>query len=180
MIHRLLPLFALLLCNSIFAQQDEQPDVFSGCLVKVTTTDSLQWLDRELQRIRPEEIAADALHSVPAPGGNWKLRYFTSAGTVYDYSGQQQPGADNVNASKINKNCHKAYTTKEIQGLFSIPDSLFIDGFPVVYKRNDIYNRKCTALIRGAYLMLRYVHSYPNGNMRSWYVEEIYYFKKEE
>lgn len=54
-----------------------------------------------------------------------------------------------------------------------------IKGFHHIHKRNDPLNRVCVPIMTDDYLLLRYVHSYPDGNMTSFYKEVIFYFKRE-
>lgn len=56
----------------------------------------------------------------------------------------------------------------------------FYTEFPVVYEREDPLNHQWTTFSNSKFLILRFVHSYPNGNYRSFYFEKLYYFKKIE
>lgn len=51
--------------------------------------------------------------------------------------------------------------------------------FPQVHERNDPLNRIWSPIICEDYLILRFVHSYPDGNETSFYREIILLFKKE-
>lgn len=51
--------------------------------------------------------------------------------------------------------------------------------FPQVRERNDPLNRIWMPIICGDYLILRFVHSYPDGNETSFYRESVLLFKKE-
>lgn len=56
----------------------------------------------------------------------------------------------------------------------------FYTEFPVVFEREDPLNHQWTTFSNSKFLILRFVHSYPNGNYRSFYFEKLYYFKKIE
>lgn len=56
----------------------------------------------------------------------------------------------------------------------------FYTEFPVVYEREDPLNHQWTTFSNSKFLILRFVHSYPNGNYWSFYFEKLYYFKKIE
>lgn len=59
-------------------------------------------------------------------------------------------------------------------------DPMYTDslhGFPYIFERADPLNGKFIPFMSGKdLLILRYVHSYPHGNMTSWYHEQLYYF----
>ncbi len=59
-----------------------------------------------------------------------------------------------------------------------IHDYESLKNFPVIYERSDSLNRVWVPIISDDYLILRYVHSYPNGNMTSFYNETMLYFKR--
>lgn len=54
-----------------------------------------------------------------------------------------------------------------------------LKNFPVIRERNDPLNREWVPIITDDYMILRIVHSYPDGNETSFYRENVIYFKKE-
>lgn len=58
-------------------------------------------------------------------------------------------------------------------------DTDSLKDFPQIYERNDPLNGIWTPIICGDYMILRLVHSYPDGNDTSFYNERLLYFKKE-
>jgi hypothetical protein len=58
-------------------------------------------------------------------------------------------------------------------------DTVALYGFPEIYERADPLNGKFIPFMSGKdLLIIRYVHSYPHGNMTSWYHEQLYYFER--
>lgn len=55
-----------------------------------------------------------------------------------------------------------------------------LQWFPIIFERHDELNHTWVPIISGDNLILRYVHSYPDGSMTSFYYEYILYFKKRE
>lgn len=61
---------------------------------------------------------------------------------------------------------------------YFIPRTPYLSAFPLVLDRNDPKNRQWVVIASEDYLVLRYVHSYPNGNQTSFYWEKRYCFKR--
>jgi hypothetical protein len=56
-----------------------------------------------------------------------------------------------------------------------------INYYPEIYARDARFNGQWTAIsLNKDHFIIRYVSSYPDGNLTSWYQEEIYYFKPVE
>jgi hypothetical protein len=93
-------------------------------------------------------------------------------------------GESSINHCYISTNKDTVFSSKQIFCEFNIGDSISIKQyplkyFPAIYERDDFFNTKWTAILpHSEYLIIRLVHSYPNGNMTSWYKERTYYFKK--
>jgi hypothetical protein len=79
----------------------------------------------------------------------------------------------------------KIYSGSELFQKLKIKNSLLnstdpIQSYPVVYERDDTLNCEWLPVSSCDYLVLRYAHSYPNGNVTSFYNESILYFRKME
>ena len=71
----------------------------------------------------------------------------------------------------------------------SMADSLYVpirqvdsktiktNGFPVIFERDALNNTRWTVFQSGENLILRKVHSYPYGNMTSFYSETLVFFR---
>lgn len=57
------------------------------------------------------------------------------------------------------------------------PKASKTNGLPVIFERDDLNNTRWTVFQNEDYLMLRKVHSYPNGNMTSFYSETLVFFR---
>lgn len=106
--------------------------------------------------------------------------YFTAGGWK-DVAGR----ITEINITCINRRDDEILTGTEIFNAFEIGDTLLKKGFPLktmpdIFQRNDTHNMEWTPVHAiQDYLVMRYVHSYPYGNITSWYYEFLYYFKRE-
>jgi hypothetical protein len=55
-----------------------------------------------------------------------------------------------------------------------------LKNFPNIFERDDPFNRVWMPIFSDDYLILRRVHSYPDGSQTSFYNEHILYFKRME
>lgn len=66
----------------------------------------------------------------------------------------------------------------EIDVQYWNPQKPYLSDFPLIMERDDPLNHTWIPIISGEYLVLRFVHSYPNGNLTSFYRETRFYFKR--
>jgi len=57
-------------------------------------------------------------------------------------------------------------------------DSISLKEFPQIVERDDHLNQRYVPITSDNILVLRYVHSYPDGSTTSFYHEQVYYFRK--
>jgi hypothetical protein len=70
--------------------------------------------------------------------------------------------------------------TLSIHRNFLVAQTHEIKHFPIIFGRNDPLNTVFTPILSGDYLLIRYVHSYPHGNMTSFYSESMLYFRRQQ
>ena len=106
--------------------------------------------------------------SLPAPKKNVKYAYTESK----KYSGRELFNGLEIDSFFLSKDSMLYFST-----LYNIEtDSLY--NFPAIRDRDHPFNRVWTPILSGEYLLLRYVHSYPDGNLTSSYNEIVLYFKR--
>ena len=171
---KLLLLFIISLSISTFSQENELSK-FQKNLIQVKNIDSLKIITKEIQSIEKLINPKDSISINQST--KWKVICYTVKGWR-QIVGQPKTVVNDKYVS-INK---EVLTTEKLLQIFNLKynDSIFLKNVPLVYEREDFFNRKTTPIvINNQYLILRYVHSYPNGNQTSWYSETNYYFKKE-
>ncbi|WP_395054109.1 hypothetical protein [Flavobacterium sp.] len=171
---KLLLLFIISFSISTFSQEN-QLSKFQKNLILVKNIDSLKTFTNEIQNIQKFNTK-DIIPSINQ-STKWKLICYKINGWN-EIVGQQKTQVNRIFVSNNKDNL----TTEDVLKIFDIKynDSIFLKNVPLVYEREDFFNRKTTPIvINNQYLLLRYVHSYPNGNQTSWYTETNYYFKKE-
>lgn len=93
------------------------------------------------------------------------------------------PGTPSYDFKKSYRNA-PVYTGEELQDGLDIDVHAYNrklrnwDRFPIVHDRDDPMNGEWVPFSSGDILILRLVHSYPNGNMTSFYRETRIYFKR--
>jgi len=101
--------------------------------------------------------------------------------------GGPQPSPKNVKpkkfAKKFDRRPVRYLSTELIEGLQIDLSSLTItelpkDGFLEITARDHPYNTKWIPIQSDDYLIIRHVHSYPHGNMTSFYGEIVLYFER--
>lgn len=172
---KLLSLFIISISLTTFSQSNELAE-FQKNLVKVKNKDSLKNITSEIQNIEKQLNSEDAITINQST--KWKLFCYTVNGWSQIVGRPKSTTND-----KYVSNTKELVTTENLLKIFNLKynDSMFLKNFPLVFEREDFYNRKTTPIIiKNKYLILRYVHSYPNGNQTSWYNEMNYYFAKVE
>ena len=66
--------------------------------------------------------------------------------------------------------------TDAFKPVFASENEMPYKLFPIIISRNALLNCKYIAYLSEHIFIIRYVHSYPDGNMTSFYHEEVYYF----
>ena len=171
---KILLLFIISISINSFSQENELSK-FQKNLVQVKNKDSLKIVESEILNIQNQLNEKDSITINKST--KWKLICYSVKGWR-EIVGQPKTVVNDKYVS-INK---EVLTTEKLLQIFNLKynDSIFIKNVPLVYEREDFFNRKTTPIIiNNQYLLLRYVHSYPNGNQTSWYTETNYYFKKE-
>ncbi len=115
----------------------------------------------------------------------WKLMF-----EQYEYTeevlGQPLPTKNHSKDKygKLSNNSQAIYTSKELLENLLIDQTLFsndlVTGYPHIYERENELNGEWIPYQSNNLLVLRYVHSYPNGNMTSFYKEILLYFERIE
>ena len=125
-------------------------------------------------------------HVIGQESGNFKVELFNAN------SKKTTPIPEQINEPKTEiiptdfrkfNDDFKTYSGNELHQNLMIEDSLFnntthLNAFPIIHQRHDPQNMQWLPISSGNYLILRYVHSYPDGNMTSFYYEKIIYLKK--
>lgn len=172
---KLLSLFIIAISLATFSQNKELIE-FQKNLVKIKNNDSLKIVTSQIQNIEKQFNSNDSITINQLT--KWKLICYTVNGW-YQIVGQPK----SITNDKYVSNNKEAVvgTTENLLKIFNLKynDSIFLKKIPLVFEREDFFNRKTTPIIiNNKYLVLRYVHSYPNGNQTSWYREMNYYFTK--
>ncbi len=171
---KILLLFIISISINTFSQENELSK-FQKNLVQVKNVDSLKLVTKEIQSIEKLINSKDSITINKST--NWKLICYSVNGWR-EIVGQPKTTVNN----KYVSNNNEVVTTENLLKIFNLNynDSIFLKNIPLIYEREHLFNRKTTPIvINNQYLVLRYVHSYPNGNQTSWYTETNYYFKKE-
>jgi hypothetical protein len=107
---------------------------------------------------------------------NWQLLYYRDTENRSYYDGKNY-GYDSKYIHKTNTEWH---TTAAILDTFAIDKNFQpLNQAPLIYARDSPFNGDWTVILPDPeYMIIRWVHSYPDGNAQSWYKEKIYYFKK--
>lgn len=178
--------FLLLMLTNPAASQSRSSDSFylkmpfAHQLITLTNKDSISKAKLEMTSIQNRM----ALHSDSklsfSLSDRWRLVSFITEGWK-DVAGR----ITETQVVCTNRRDHETFTGAEIFNAFGISDTLLKRGFPLkaipdIFQRNDTYQTEWTPVYAiHDYLVMRYVHSYPYGNITSWYYETLYYFKKE-
>jgi len=149
--------------NMIFKHGKAQMRIDTLSNWKILFEYSYGWMHIAGQEMFNTNLIPDSLLAIKTPKKNIKYAYDNSK----EYSGA---------ALYKGLEIESAFLNIRSSDIFHHYDSL--KKFPVIYERNDPLNRVWAPIISGNYLMLRYVHSYPNGNVTSFYNETILYFKR--
>lgn len=173
---KLLSLFVISMSLTAFSQNNELTE-FQKNLIKVKSNDSLKIITSQIQNIEKQLNSEDAITINQST--KWKLVCYAVNGWS-QIVGQPK---STVNDKYVSSTKDEVVTTENLFKIFNLKynDSIFLKNIPLVFEREDFFNRKTTPIIiNNKYLVLRYVHSYPNGNQTSWYREMNYYFTKVE
>lgn len=152
--------------------------MFDNLLVELISNDSLEKFKITIDSIKKEWFKSDSSNIRFSLSDKWNLFYVQFSGFV------DGPAPEIINHCYISLNKETAFTSKQIFCEFNIGDSISLKEnplkyFPTIYEREDEFNAKWTAILPNSeYLIIRMVHSYPNGNITSWYKERTYYFSK--
>ena len=180
-------IFILIFSIATYHCIGQQPDSISlhvkaqidGCLKRVNNPDSFRKIEQKLYDI--QTIAGDTSKSTKTILANekWTIAFFQNKG----WDERLPNKKTSYNEIQVNNKCTKTWTTEEIYKAFNFrtkdKDKYLLNYFPLVFGRGGPFNGAWTAILPNAqYLVLRMVHSYPNGNQTSWYHERMYYFKK--
>lgn len=151
---------------------------FDNLLIELRDKDSLEKFKLNLDSIRKSfTFSYDEKFTL---SDKWNLIYFQFSGWEH----WEGIGQTSINHCYITTNKDTVFTSKQVFCEFNIGDSISIKQnplkyFPTIYERDDALNSKWTAILpNSVYLIIRLVHSYPNGNATSWYKERTYYFKR--
>lgn len=168
--------FIVLKTNLVYGQKTNQPDdlFFRNGMTKVVDADSLKAIKKEINelvenisKVNSTKVAFDLKtewNLLYKQDYNWTELYPNHSSTVEIYS---------VTTSEIRM------PGDEIFAIFNIDTKRMpLNFLPFVRARGCLYNGEWTATIINEFLIIRYVHSYPDGNQTSWYREKKYFFKK--
>jgi hypothetical protein len=177
-------LFLLCFAGYASAQQKGFKKKFSALdtnLVKINEKATLDKYNKMLFDIRnsmrpPEDSVSpgnDTKWQLLAFDGSWNTEYATGQSEHLPESGTYKVTKETV-----------VMSTKEIFDLFELKEDEIrkkdypLRYTPIIYGRNAHYNAEWTPILTNRkYLMLRFVHSYPDGNVTSWHHELTYYFR---
>jgi hypothetical protein len=111
--------------------------------------------------------------------GAWNYKQVQAEKTIQKLTDTIPPAP----LKKVYSPSNKSYSGKMLTEKLGLPHRITPPSetwlhFPAVYERDDPYNRVWTYFTDNSYLILRYVHSYPNGNTTSFYHEIVIYFKR--
>jgi hypothetical protein len=157
--------------------------MFDNFLVELKSKDSLEKFKTAIDSITKDWSKSDSSNIRFSLSDKWNLFYFQFSGSE-QYFGSMPPSGTVIDQCYISTNKDTAFTSKQIFCEFNIGDSISLKEnplkyFPTIYEREDKFNAKWTAILPNSeYLIIRMVHSYPNGNATSWYKERTYYFSK--
>ena len=160
---KILLLFIISISINSFSQENELSK-FQKNLIQVKNVDSLKIVESEILNIQNQLNEKDSITINKST--NCKLLCYTENGWR-EIVGQPKTTVNNKYVSIINE----VLTTENLLKIFNLNYnySIFLKNVPLVYERDHFFNRKTTPIvINNQYLILRYVHSYPNGNATSW------------
>jgi hypothetical protein len=119
------------------------------------------------------------------PKAKWKLMF-----EQYEYTeevlGQPLPTRNHTKDKygKLSINNRAIYTSTELSENLLIDQTFFsndlVSDYPRIYERENELNGEWVPYQSNNLLILRYVHSYPNGNITSFYKEILLYFERIE
>jgi hypothetical protein len=151
---------------------------YDNLLIELKDKDSLAKFETMIDSISKEWFTADSSTISLLLSDKWNLKYF-------QYSRSEiRTIIENFNRCFISTNNDTAFTSEQIFSEFKILDSIslkenLLKYLPFIYERDDKLNLKWTAILPDSkYLIIRMIHSYPNGNETSAHSEWIYYFRK--
>lgn len=156
-------------------QVNRESFFYSDYLREVRSPDSLARITHAIQAI--DKLPSDSLPASYFFSGRYRLRYLHTFGWR-EYVSNPRMNFDRKFTSDA---AGKLVTSQEIFRLLGLQgkDSTLLREYPLVIRREDTYNRRWTPISRSSrYLVLRHVFSYPNGNVTSWYSEQLYYFER--
>ena len=153
---------------------------YDNLLIELKDKDSLVKFKAMIDSISKDWFTTDSSTISLQLSDKWNLKYFqysnSKIGTIIE----------NFNQCFISTNNDAAFTSEQIFSEFKNLDSIslkenLLKYLPFIYERDDKLNSKWTAILPDSkYLIIRMVHSYPNGNEISAHSEWIYYFRKVE
>lgn len=151
---------------------------FDHLLLELKDNDSLEKFKTTIDSIRKTWFPSDSSNISFRFSDTWNLYYCQFFGS--------EDGLEQVDFyhSYLSTNTDTTFTSQQIFCAFHLGDSMSfkqnpLKYFPRIYERDDTWNAEWTAILpHSEYLIIRMVHSYPNGNHTSWYKEKLYYFRK--
>ncbi|MDP2176002.1 MAG: hypothetical protein Q8K70_08845 [Bacteroidota bacterium] len=158
--------------------------MFDNFLIELKSNDSLEKFKTAIDSMKKEWSKSDSSNIRFSLSDKWNLFYFQFSGSEHHFVPSGIPLGIDINRCYNSTNKDTVFTSKQIFCEFNIGDSISLKDyplkyFPTIYERVDEFNAKWTAILPNSeYLIIRMVHSYPNGNATSWYKERTYYFSK--
>ncbi len=172
-------LLVVLACTSAIAQPVRFPGfALDHSLQLVQSTDSNAMLQRQIDSIR-NMLPQPTLQGVGLQD-KWSLSFYEDFG----WTKMVPYGHINHHVRYISTLPDETYTTATLLDTFAlnrrvIDSAQVLRFFPPIFEREDPLNRAWSLIaMSDENLIIRYVHSYPNGNQTSWYTERVYYFKR--
>jgi hypothetical protein len=148
------------------------------CLQYVQSADSNALLKQQIDSIR-NMLPQPTLQGIGLQD-KWSLSFYEDFG----WTDMVPFGHMNHHVRYISTLPGETYTTATLLDTFAlnrrvIDSAQVLRFFPPVFDREDPLNRGWSLIaMSDDNLIIRYVHSYPNGNQTSWYTERVYYFRR--
>ena len=162
--------------NLVQGQKTSQPDesVFRNRMTIVVDVDSVKVIEMEIAAMLDNKTKPDNTKITFDLKSDWTLQFQHG----FDWTELHPHQGKTINSYAIAKD-EIRIKGDEIFAIFEIDSEKFpLNIIPLVKARGCLYNGEWTATIINDCLIIRYVHSYPDGNQTSWYREKSYYFKK--
>lgn len=149
--------------------------IFDKWLKPIQSADSIKRFKKTIDSLH-KFFNSNAKPSFYKPLDTWQLVGYRNSGWHENFPGKR----NNIDANFVANRNAMLKSGKDILKAFQLSDTNFpLQIIPGVYERGAPYNGYWTAILpANDYLLIRYVHSYPNGNQSSWYHESVYYFRK--